>query len=208
MRKIGYAGKLFGEFLQFARMPAPRMAELDLSALLAEVRLMLRQRQSDNPVEVLSPPSLPLRGDRGQLMQLLLNLGLNALQASPKGQPVRLMARPAPLLRAVRHAHDGEGEQVEGVRIEVMDEGPGIPEGALERLFDPFFTTKRAGEGSGMGLAIASRIVSEHRGRIEVESERGRTVFAVWLPDDPEVVGDQRLTSKGDTRRYGTHELE
>jgi signal transduction histidine kinase len=71
------------------------------------------------------------------------------------------------------------------VRVDVADDGPGIEPAVRERIFDPFFTTKDVGQGTGLGLDTARRIVTErHRGSIGVDSERGRTVFHVWLPVD------------------------
>jgi signal transduction histidine kinase len=71
------------------------------------------------------------------------------------------------------------------VRVDIADDGPGIEEGVRERIFDPFFTTKDVGEGTGLGLDTARRIVVErHRGSIDVDSRPGNTVFHVWLPTD------------------------
>jgi len=70
-------------------------------------------------------------------------------------------------------------------RVDVIDDGPGIPDEIRGRVFDPFFTTKGVGEGTGLGLDTARRIVTERLGgSIELESEPGRTVFHVWLPLD------------------------
>ncbi len=194
--------RIIGEFLQFARLPAPRLEPVDAHASLVEAKVLLARRQEGaspaarRPVELRSTPGLLIRADRGQLTQLLLNLGLNALAASPPGAPVVLVARRHPVLRAVRHARADateRAESIDGVRIEVQDQGPGIPSEVLDRLFDPFFTTKQPGQGSGLGLAIASRIVGEHAGAIRVTSEPGKTTFVVWLPKDPAEAADLRV---------------
>jgi len=71
------------------------------------------------------------------------------------------------------------------VRIEVHDDGPGIPEEAQTRIFDPFFTTKPIGVGTGLGLSLSHGIVDRHNGRLSVESEPGRgTTFIIDLPLD------------------------
>ena len=117
---------------------------------------------------------------RDHVHQVVLNLVLNAIQATarpattadaePTGR-VWLTVRPQPL--------DG----AEGVCVEVRDEGGGIRAEDLERIFDPFFTTKGPDQGSGLGLMICHRIVSDHGGRIEVESMEGRgATFRLLLP--------------------------
>ena len=69
-----------------------------------------------------------------------------------------------------------------GIVVEITDSGCGIPDEIKPRIFEPFFTTKPAGEGSGMGLDICKKIIDKHHGRIDVESQPGRTTFRVWLP--------------------------
>lgn len=113
--------------------------------------------------------------DRGQVEQVLLNLVINAEQAM-----------------AANHA---EGRLTVrtlsgrlGVRIEVSDDGPGIPSSDLERIFDPFWTTKAPGEGTGLGLSVVHNIVVEHGGSVRVVSENGSG--ATFLVDLPEVRAD------------------
>jgi signal transduction histidine kinase len=70
-----------------------------------------------------------------------------------------------------------------GVKIEVADDGPGIPPEALPRIFNPFFTTKAPGEGRGLGLSVAYNIVAEHGGRLSADNRRGGgAVFVIELP--------------------------
>jgi two-component system, NtrC family, sensor kinase len=68
------------------------------------------------------------------------------------------------------------------MKVQISDNGPGIPAEIIDKIFVPFFTTKRQGEGSGLGLDICRKIVEKHNGKISVESEPGRTVFTVFLP--------------------------
>jgi signal transduction histidine kinase len=71
------------------------------------------------------------------------------------------------------------------VAVEIRDNGTGIPKEMQERIFEPFFTTKGVGKGTGLGLEIAHRIiVGQHKGSIELTSERGNTCFTVYLPID------------------------
>ncbi|MGC8763147.1 MAG: sensor histidine kinase [Acidobacteriota bacterium] len=108
----------------------------------------------------LLPQDLPeVEGDFDALRQLFLNLFLNAVQAMPKGG--RLVV-------------NGGLLSTGKVRVEVTDEGTGIPPEALPHLFDPFFTTKERGKGTGLGLAICHGIVRRHGGEIHVDSVPGR----------------------------------
>jgi signal transduction histidine kinase len=70
----------------------------------------------------------------------------------------------------------------DAVYIRVIDDGPGVPEDVLSRIFEPFFTTKPKGEGTGLGLGIARKIVDKHGGEMRCESRPGRTMFEVRLP--------------------------
>ena len=102
----------------------------------------------------------------GEINQVWTNLLDNALDAAGEGGRIEIATR------------------VEGalVCVTVTDDGPGVPEDVRERVFEPFFTTKEPGQGTGLGLDIARRIVMQHEGTIELESEPGRTAFEVCLP--------------------------
>jgi two-component system, LuxR family, sensor kinase FixL len=118
-------------------------------------------------------PNVPdIFADRQQLRQVLLNLFTNAGDAMPKGGRLTLRVRPGTL----------SGER-SGVVIEVEDTGVGIPTDVLPRVFDPFFTTKEEGKGTGLGLAICRRIVDQHHGTLEIESQVGKgTMVRMLLP--------------------------
>ncbi|MHB1167810.1 MAG: hybrid sensor histidine kinase/response regulator [Longimicrobiales bacterium] len=111
-----------------------------------------------------------LRADPGGLEQVLINLMVNAEQAMEEQTSQRLLI--------VRTRATGGG-----VGLHVVDSGPGIPQEHLGRIFDPFYTTKARSEGTGLGLALAYKIISEHGGQIQVESEPGRgAAFHIQLP--------------------------
>ena len=106
---------------------------------------------------------------RDHIHQVMLNLMLNALHATPPGERVRLVTRP--------------DAAEEAVCIEVIDRGEGIAEEDLSRIFDPFFTTKDPDKGTGLGLMICHQLVTDHGGTIEVRSVPGEgTTFTVRLP--------------------------
>ncbi len=112
-------------------------------------------------------------GDPGRLLQVLLNLLSNARDAiSRAGQAGRVVVR----------AGTAQEEGRRWVTLEVIDDGPGIPEAFLGRIFEPFFTTRE--QGTGYGLYLAAQILKEQSGRIEARNNPGRgATFTIWLPE-------------------------
>ncbi|HXG51847.1 MAG TPA: ATP-binding protein [candidate division Zixibacteria bacterium] len=130
----------------------------------------------------IQPGLPPIWGDRGLLVQALLNLVVNAKEAMPAGGRVQLKAEMAPFATMNGRIH-------RAVEIKVIDEGGGIPPENRERIFDPFFTTKK--NGTGLGLALTHKIVHAHHGSIEVLSTPGRgSQFNVCLPAAEETRSD------------------
>jgi PAS domain S-box-containing protein len=180
----GRATVLTRKLLGFARKGKYLVEAFDLHLALDSV-IQLSRRAIPLSVEferALHDGPLWVRGDRGQLEQVFLNLFLNARDAMPRGgrirvetQPVRVeddLARDGHILRMGRYA-----------RVVVTDSGFGIDPAHLPRVFDPFFTTKEQGQGSGLGLATAYGIVKNHQGFIYLESTPGRgTRVLVFLP--------------------------
>ncbi len=122
-----------------------------------------------------------------QIVQVLVNLLVNAGQATASGGVVRISTR-------------SEGK---GVRVEVSDTGTGMSEETKRHLFEPFFTTKPAGEGTGLGLSVVHGIITSHGGRIEVESEPGQgTRFIFYLPRSPPLLQYEPATNGGMRRRW------
>ncbi|MBL8753859.1 MAG: hypothetical protein JNK15_11230, partial [Planctomycetes bacterium] len=158
--------------LQFSREAPFQLSPVDVPALLAEAADLVRVPFRAAEVELVChgralPPGTALLGSQNHLLQVLINILLNAKDASPRGGVVEL------------------DDEVVGdeVWLRIRDHGTGIAPDHLPRLFDPFFTTKDVDKGTGLGLAISHGFVERHRGRIEVESEVGRgTLFRVVLP--------------------------
>jgi signal transduction histidine kinase len=127
----------------------------------------------------------PVRGSRPELVQVLLNLLLNAKQA--------VAARPDGMVRVRTRSAPGEA------RVDVEDNGPGIPDALTERIFDPFFTTKDPDQGTGLGLSIAYDLVRDHGGRLEVaQSPLGGARFTLRLPAAPGPVSGRDAPARPD----------
>jgi signal transduction histidine kinase len=154
--------------LQTARPHPPKVRKSDLNTTVEHAVMLGRQQGLSKAVEITlhKDPSLPeVEHDSDQIHQVLLNLLLNALQAiDQKGKIAVTVER-----------------QQDTAVIEVVDNGRGISPELLPNIFRPFFTTK--GDGTGLGLSLARRIVEDHQGRIDVTSTVGKgTTFAVVLP--------------------------
>jgi signal transduction histidine kinase len=134
------------------------------------VRCVRGELMRRSQIEVEIGPAPPVEGSPNRLGQVFMNLLINALEALPE------RPRTENLIRVRLKADDAH------VRVEIEDNGAGIPPAVLARVFDPFFTTKPSG-GTGLGLAISKQIVEEMHGTITAESEVGRgTRFTVLLP--------------------------
>jgi signal transduction histidine kinase len=160
--------RIVEEFLALARPPRLELGLVAVPALLREVATLLEGDAAPQGVRVVAEADAdlgPLHADRARLIQVLLNLGLNAVEAMPEGGTLTLSAARAP----------------GGIRITVADTGSGIPAELLPRIFDPWVTTKT--RGLGLGLPIARRIVEAHGGTLDVESRPGHgSRFHVLLP--------------------------
>jgi two-component system NtrC family sensor kinase len=162
--------------LDFSRPKGTRKAPVSVTAVVEDALFLFRHhdRYKHYVTGTELAPDLPLvQGNQEQLIQVMMALLLNALDAMEPGG--RLTVR---TLRSRWREHE--------VLIEVEDTGRGIPSQLQSRIFEPFFTTKAQGRGTGLGLSICYGIVEEHRGRIEVDSHPGRgSVFRVSLPVAP-----------------------
>ena len=159
---------LLQDFLQFATPRVLQPRPVALSEVSAAVTGLLGGDADRRSIalETAIPDSLPpVSGDQERLRQLLMNLTLNALEATPSGGKVRIAAVP----------------EASALLLTVEDSGPGIPAAERDRLFEPFFTTKAS--GSGLGLPIVHAIVVQHGGSIAIErSALGGARFEVRLP--------------------------
>jgi two-component system, NtrC family, sensor kinase len=171
------SSQIVQSLLAFSRRSVPEKARLDLNDVVrAVLEMRAFQLQNDSvSLRAECAENLPLIwGEMASLQQVLLNIVNNAIQAitqSGKGSEICIKTEAVSLA----------GQQL--VRLNVRDDGPGIAPEYLRRIFDPFFTTKPAGQGTGLGMSLAHRTVTNHGGTIRAESRPGHgAIFIVDLP--------------------------
>jgi signal transduction histidine kinase len=172
------------QLLTFSRQQAAAPEVLRADAVLAQTRgLLLRLCGPSVTVELPATPALwPVKIDRGQFEQVLMNLAVNARDAMPRGGVLTLA------LRNLDHGGGalGTSEPVPAgqyLEVAVSDTGIGMSATTAAQIFEPFFTTKPLGHGTGLGLAIVHGLVSQNGGHVRVDSAPGRgSTFFVLLP--------------------------
>src|SRR5579871_720906 len=159
--------QIIGRFSDFAKMPAPEMQAVNFNELAAGTLKLFEPQLAKSHVDAkseLDPRLRPVQADPEQMTRVLRNLVLNAIDAMQNGGTLTI--------RTVALAG--------GVRLEVSDTGQGLTPEECERLFTPYYTTKT--HGTGLGLAIVQSVVSDHKGRIAVESQPGKgSTFRIEL---------------------------
>ena len=178
------AAQLARSLLAYGRKQPLQKRWLDVREVVGSVEPLLR-RLTGETVELtvaLPETSLGVVADAAQIEQVLFNLCTNARDAMPGGGRVELAACAAePTEQQAQEAGLPPGGRF--VRIDVRDNGEGIPDEVRELIFEPFFTTKGPGKGTGLGLSIVREIVEQHGGRVAVRSRRGGgSTFSVYLP--------------------------
>ena len=157
---------------------SPRKRQINMKDLVGETLLLLNPIFQQNGVQVtteLAEPLPMLWGDDASLERVLINVLDNAINASKEGGRLKIAARASTASEAKRP----------GIRIEITDDGPGIPAELLPKIFDLFVTTKPFGKGTGLGLVVCQEIVKAHGGTIDITSEVGKgTSVRIYLPSD------------------------
>ena len=165
-------GDIVRSLLTFARVQPLNITDFDVNQVVHQTLKLVEHKLllgNISPRIELDPELPTMRGDAGQIEQLLLALIMNAIEAMPH--------------EGVLGITTSMGEDGESLVIRVEDDGIGIPTELLPRLFEPFTTTKEDGKGTGLGLAVSHAIVERHSGRIDVQSAVGRgTAFTITLP--------------------------
>jgi len=163
IREVDGLNRIVSELLDLVRSQPLHTVPSDINRLVEETLLLARDSESNSRISFkleLADGLPPVNVDRGQIKQVLLNIIVNALQSISGAGEIRIVT-------ASRDAN--------GVSVGVGDNGCGIPSSVRERIFDPFFSTKPS--GTGLGMAIARRIIESHHGTIEIESTEGQGSF-------------------------------
>ena len=173
--QIHRMGEIIQNYLSYTRGRAPRQ-KIDINELIRDTLLLLRPvfEQRNVQVSTVLADALPaVHGDGNSIQRVLINLLDNAVDASDPGGSVKISSAESA----------GTGDNGQGVVIELVDAGAGIPPEILPKVFDLFVTTKAPGKGTGLGLVICQEIVKAHGGAINIASQVGQgTTVTVFLP--------------------------
>jgi len=182
--------KIVKGLLDFSRQTELDRELTDLNRLVRQAITLVENQALIKGVNLTFEPGdgLPMITlDRNQMQSVLLNIIINALDATDPGGSITLTTN-----IGISTSHPGQ----QGIEILCTDTGCGIPPENLNRLFDPFFTTKDVGHGTGLGLSVSYGIVERHGGTIWVQSKVGKgTTFKVWLPTEEQSEGNENISS-------------
>lgn len=172
-RELHYLARVVTDFLDFARHKTPELSRFEAASFVAEIEALMASQADEAQVMLsaqLDPQDLELLAEPDALRSAVINVIRNAIQACGAGGHVRLtLSAPEPLQRV----------------IEIRDDGCGIPQEHLDAIHTPFYTTKE--KGSGLGLALTKKILTQHGGSLHVSSALGQgTTIRFTLPFDPD----------------------
>jgi len=153
--------------LNFARQVPPQYAPFEVEKWLQDTLNLVRQTAKTAGINLAyeCKDNITIEADRGQLQQALINLLINAIQASERNSEVKVILE----------------QSDQNIVISVIDEGEGITEAVLDSIYDPFFTTKPEGEGSGLGLSVCLGIIERHQGKLMIKNNPDRGVTATMI---------------------------
>ncbi len=195
-RQVSNCIDISHRYLNFMRQQGSTASWVSVNQILEDLRELLNVHPSkgSNRLKILAvAENVELQINGTDLIQILLNLAINALQSTPMPHAVDVTGK---VLRApvdISQFHDGLHERalnsdgfknaVPLLHLSVWDDGPGIPPEVMAKLFKPYFTTKPPGKGTGLGLAIVQRLLKEARGCLHIQSLPGQgTRFNIYLP--------------------------
>jgi signal transduction histidine kinase len=167
-REIDRMSGIVHKYLDLARPHKPEKARHDLNAIVSSVVEIISKQAIKKDVRImlqLSPALPQILIDGEQIKQAIMNILINAIQATPKGRSVYIAS----------------GSEESQLWVSIQDEGEGIRESDLGKVFDPLFTTKK--DGTGIGLSVAYQIITQHNGQITVQSsQENGALFKITLP--------------------------
>lgn len=176
LKEVDRINRIVEELLTISHPQKPQFKPVNIHRLLDEILMLEKTAIKGKRIVFVQgyDPSLPhIMGDEKQLIQVFLNLIRNSIESMPDGGEIVLTTRISS--QHVVKSHTGT------VLVEIRDNGRGVPLEIKEEIFTPFFTTKK--KGTGLGLTISNRIVDEHNGRLEIQSDENRgTTARVYLP--------------------------
>jgi signal transduction histidine kinase len=175
-KSVKRASRITHQLLGHVKRQKVRFSEVDLTELMHESLALLKKEMEDKHIRIdweLHRKKISLWSDAYQIRQVLLNLLNNAIHAMGENGGITLSSR----------------ETLDAVILEIEDNGRGIPRENLGKIFDPFFTTKSFDEGTGLGLFVVHKIMSDLAGEIEVNSTVGKgTCFTIKLPKTASII--------------------
>jgi signal transduction histidine kinase len=195
-RQVSNCIEISHRYLSFMRQQPAAPIRINVNLILDDLRELLNVHPSkgQNTLKIHAlVHDIDLQINGTDLIQILLNLAINALQCSPDPHLVDISGQVLQSGVDLSNLHDGPCDRIlfgQGfsntpplLQLSVMDDGPGIPSDVLPKIFQPYFTTKPPGKGTGLGLAIVHRLLKEARGCMHVHSKAGEgTVFSIYLP--------------------------
>jgi two-component system, sensor histidine kinase and response regulator len=195
-RQVGNCIEISHRYLSFMRQQPTALAPISVKQILDDLRELLNAHpcKGANTLKVhVLAQDVELQINGTDLIQILLNLAINALQCSPDPHLVDVAGKLLETGVDFSGLHDGPSDRIlygQGfvntpplLQLSVRDDGPGIPPDVLPKVFQPYFTTKPPGKGTGLGLAIVHRLLKEARGCLHVHSKAGEgTTFNIYLP--------------------------
>lgn len=196
-RQVTNCIEISRRYLSFLRQNSPEEnPPVGVNSILADLRELVRVhpcvKENGFQIEPLIE-EISVKMNGADLIQILLNLSINAFQCTPEKHAVEIKGRRLPQPLDLLQLVDGPEDRLinrDGFRnsgpllvLSVKDTGPGIPAEVLPKIFDPYFTTKSASQGTGLGLNIVQRLIKEAKGAIHVHTKKGQgTTFTLYLP--------------------------
>ncbi|WP_417444056.1 sensor histidine kinase [Joostella sp.] len=166
-----FSREIVKKLMFFACEVPQQMEKVALKPIVENVLNLLKPSFKNKNIQrtlVIEPSEIEVGADEIQLTQVLFNLIMNAIYASPEGSTIDI------IIKRVNS----------GVQIEIIDEGAGIPEGIEDKVYEPFFTTKPTGDGSGLGLSVVHGIINSHKGTIKHSPNTPKgTIFTINFPE-------------------------